>query len=289
MSDADMKENQDRIEIAESLFGILPQNMTMEEARAEKSGEGTRKLVEFRYNRTTYGMAMGSGSSSADEVSWCRDGSVILTATYSGGGKNMRSEYRVTPEMAQKVRDFVEDNGIVQLAEEKIELPVMFDCFTSSMIVMHFDDSANGGSPYQSVVLDCGPAGMTFRTLENKVAELLKECRETGEYVGGEMMENSGPGAGMGLMGFPGMPAAPSAPEPPKVLWTCPECGKTENYMKFCIKCGTPKPEPAGTGSGPETQGGAENAGEKPLTWTCSACGYAENRGKFCSNCGQPR
>ena len=249
-------------------------------------------LVEFRYNRTTHGMAMGSGSSSSDEIRWCRDGSVILTAEYSGGGKNMRSEYRVTPEMAQKVRDFVEDEGLVQLAEEKIELPVMFDCFTSSMIVMRFDESAEGGSPYKSVTLNCGPAGMTFRTLEIAVSELMNECRETGEYIGGEMTENNGLGGGMGLMGFPGMGAAPSAPEPPKVLWTCPGCGKADNYMKFCLQCGLPKPEPKEAGNGQSAPGVAEASGtadSKPLTWTCSACGYAENRGKFCSNCGQPR
>ena len=249
------------------------------------SDEKMRRLVSFCFNHTTHGMAMGSGSSSSDEVSWLKDGSVILTANYNGGGKSTRTEYKVTPEMAQKVRDFVEEERLVQLAEEKIELPVMYDCFTSTMIVMHFDDSDLGGSPYQSVTLNCGPAGMTFRTLENEVSELLKECRETGEYVGGEITENNGTNGIMGLMGFPGMNNIPKAPDVPQVLWTCPECGKTENYMKFCMKCGYPKPESSGQGASE----GTENVCAKPLVWTCSACGYAENRGKFCSNCGQPR
>ena len=46
--------------------------------------------------------------------------------------------------------------------------------------------------------------------------------------------------------------------------WTC-SCGKTGNTGKFCMECGTPKPE-------------------EPAGWTCS-CGTL-NQGKFCMNCG---
>ena len=62
-------------------------------------------------------------------------------------------------------------------------------------------------------------------------------------------------------------PATAEAPvteeAPAKNSWTC-DCGK-ENTGKFCVECGTEKPE-------------------KKLGWTC-ACG-ALNTGKFCPECG---
>lgn len=54
------------------------------------------------------------------------------------------------------------------------------------------------------------------------------------------------------------------APNPNE--WKC-NCG-TVNSGKFCLECGTPKPEPKGN-------------------WTCS-CG-ATNSGKFCAECGSPK
>ena len=52
--------------------------------------------------------------------------------------------------------------------------------------------------------------------------------------------------------------------------WTCPQCG-TANQGKFCLNCGTKKPEP------------------KPAdTWDCD-CGQTGNTGKFCMNCGKAR
>ena len=48
--------------------------------------------------------------------------------------------------------------------------------------------------------------------------------------------------------------------------WTC-SCG-TVNEGKFCMNCGSPKPQQTGS-------------------WTCS-CGTV-NEGKFCMNCGSPR
>ena len=59
----------------------------------------------------------------------------------------------------------------------------------------------------------------------------------------------------------PTVPAAPAAPAPENT-WKC-SCG-TENTGKFCVECGTKKPEKTG--------------------WTCS-CGSV-NKGKFCPECG---
>ncbi|MDO4538772.1 MAG: SPFH domain-containing protein [Coriobacteriales bacterium] len=79
--------------------------------------------------------------------------------------------------------------------------------------------------------------------------------------------------------------------------WTCPKCGST-NSGKFCMECGTPKPEPKPAGGWTCPKCGSSNTGKfcmecgtpKPAgdgSWTCE-CGTV-NKGKFCANCGHPR
>ena len=60
--------------------------------------------------------------------------------------------------------------------------------------------------------------------------------------------------------------------------WICSNCG-AENTMKFCTKCGTPKPvveTPA-----PEMQ-------QEAVAWDC-VCGNTRNTGNFCKKCGRSR
>lgn len=82
------------------------------------------------------------------------------------------------------------------------------------------------------------------------------------------MMAFGFPGVNMmqganGLVDGSGMNYDPSkAPE--NAGWYCPTCGENRNTGKFCISCGSPKPE-----------------------WTC-ICG-AVNTGRFCQQCGKPK
>ena len=109
------------------------------------------------------------------------------------------------------------------------------DNFTSSGFTMTFDDSEIGGSPYVRRNVQCGPAGMTFRTIENELSAILKECRETGEYVSGESKKVD---IMSGLFGGLNGIATPS--ESPKVsCWTCSNCGYDKNSGKFCVECGS--------------------------------------------------
>ena len=157
---------------------------------------------------------------------------------------------------------------------------------------MTFDDSSIGGDKYNSVCLNCGPAGLTFKTIEDGLYELFEECSKTGECIKNETTQmDDGAFATyykmniMGMMGgaapnpLAGMKQAqeeafnaavestksgastPSAATNGK--WTC-KCGM-ENAGKFCANCGEPK----------------------PAGWVCS-CGTV-NTGKFCYNCGQPQ
>ena len=58
--------------------------------------------------------------------------------------------------------------------------------------------------------------------------------------------------------------------------WICSNCG-AENELKFCTKCGSPKPEDAI----PEVK-------VEDNSWNCS-CGHEGNTGNFCRNCGLPK
>ena len=106
-------------------------------------------LISFSYNLSSNGMMAGSGSYGGDELSWNKDGSITLTSKYNGGGKSVRTEYRVKPEPAAKMRDYVAEKHLAALAEKEIPTPMVYDNFTSSSFSMTFDDSALGGIPYK--------------------------------------------------------------------------------------------------------------------------------------------
>ena len=61
--------------------------------------------------------------------------------------------------------------------------------------------------------------------------------------------------------------APQQAPQQAAGGWTC-KCGHAGNTGKFCMECGTQKPQPSNDAS-----------------WVCPACGTS-NSGKFCMNCG---
>ena len=249
-------------------------------------------LTEVSYNLSSHGMMAGSSSGISRKVTWNSDGTAIYSTHSYGGGSSAECEYKITPEMAKKISDYVTDKRLAALAKMDIPTAVMFDNFTSASISMTFDDSSIGGDKYNSVCLNCGPAGLTFKTIEDGLYELFEECAKTGECIKNETTQmDDGPFANfnrmiqMNMMGvttpdpLAGMKQAqeeafnaavestksgastPSASTNGK--WTC-KCGM-ENAGKFCANCGEPK----------------------PAGWVCS-CGTV-NTGKFCYNCGQPQ
>ena len=213
-------------------------------------------LIGFSLDYCSHSMIAGGGSSNSDRLDWNKDGTVTLTSYYSGGGKNSNFKYKVKPEIAQKMRDYVTEKNLARLSKEDIKTPVMFDCFTSASFSMTFDDSSLGGSPCEVCHINCGPAGMAFRTIENELSGILKECRETGECVLNELNET---GNGIwGILGqFAPAPTQPGAAPSPVPMQPAP----------------VPSPAPAQSGD----------------TWTCSHCGYSGNSGKFCPQCGYPK
>ena len=191
-------------------------------------------LIGFSMSYCSHSMMAGGGSSSGDELEWNKDGTVTLTTSYSGGGRNTRFKYNVKPEIAQKMRDYVVQNHLARLSKEKINTAVMFDNFTSASFSMSFDDSSIGGSSYECCYVNCGPAGMTFRNIENALGKILDECRETGECLQNEETEIGN--------GFQGMFALHGiSPQSPKETWTCQSCGTEGNISNFCPNCGMPR------------------------------------------------
>ena len=262
-------------------------------------------LIRFSYNLSSHGMMAGTSSGSGREIEWRDDGSIIYSYSSYGGGTNVSRQYKIEPEVAQKVIDFVADKKLAAISKLDIETPVMFDNFTSASIVMTFDDSSIGGESHNMCDIQCGPAGMTYRTIEDKISELFDEIEKSGECIKNEMHETKNGFMGMGMLGM--MNTVPQEPkeEPVHLMglvamdpeagkreaalekWTC-KCGM-ENTGKFCCQCGEPKP------LGWKCECGAENFGKfcancgspKPEGWLCE-CGNL-NKGKFCMNCGKAK
>ena len=249
-------------ECSDALEKQMNPQVSAEDLEVEKHGP----LISFSLNYSSHGMMAGSSSFGGDELEWNKDGTVTLTSSHSGGGRNTRFKYNVKPEIAQKMRDYVSGNNLARLSKEDIRKPVMFDNFTSASFSMTFDDSSVGGSPCERCHVNCGPAGMTFRNIENALGKILDECRETGEcilhegtetgggFMGlggfmnagsflGMMMQPQGvsvPGSAQGPASFP----AAAAADPPSATgdtWTC-TCGQKNNTGKFCPNCGNPSP-----------------------------------------------
>ena len=144
---------------------------------------------------------------------------------------------------------------------------------------------------------------MAGATLVGAQAEAMKAAasNENGAmmgFMGLGMAQNAGGFNAQGLYGMGAQQQAqqPQQPQQPAAdAWTCPSCGK-QNTGKFCVECGTKKPEAPEAWTCPSC--GKQNTGkfctecgtkkpEAPATWTCS-CGHT-NTGKFCTECGNKK
>ena len=260
---------------------IDPAREAEEEAfrkKLEEADEPHGPLIMLSYDLFTHGMAAGTSSSSNRGIEWKADGSVIYTSSTSSSGRNFRSEYKVKPEVAKKVRDYIDSSKLPALAKMNLKTPEMFDNFTSATINMTFDDSSIGKDPRCNCHLNCGASRMTYKSIEDEISKLLKECEETGECIKNEMYETpSGIGGffmGMDIPGssdmngngnHPSNIASNTPSQSTQGKWVC-KCG-AENTGKFCMECGNSRPQEE--------------------TWVCS-CGF-DNKSKFCTNCGKPK
>jgi hypothetical protein len=263
----DLNNNGEEKDVDSLIESMFPQAKVADDVEDEPHGP----LRSISYNLCSHGMMAGSGSTRNTRLEWLNDKAVILSCSSSGSGANFDSEYRVKPEVAQKLRDLVSEKKLARLSKMDIPTVTMFDNFTSATISMTFDDSGIGGSPYEICTINCGPSGMTFKTLEDEISSLLDECRDTGECTRNEMTGSQNilgniMGVGVGMPGTPG--AVPPAPDTVKSGgWVC-SCG-TVNTGKFCENCGN-----------------SRSVSEEEGTWVCPSCKASGNRGNFCEACG---
>ena len=255
----------------------------------EAADEPHGPLREFSYNLSSHGMMAGTSSYSTRKVVWNEDGTIVCSKNSTGGGRHIEMEYKINPETAQKIRDFVTDKRLAALSKMDIKTAQMFDNFTSSTIMMEFDDRSIGGDAYNCCTLQCGPSGFTFKSIEDEVVKLLDECEASGECIKSLFNEDQGAMTGfMGmrqmmdmvgsgkiaqterpleLMGLVAVDPDAGKAEATGVKWIC-KCGH-ENTGKFCSNCGNPK-----------------SVASEDGTWECSVCKTTGNRGKFCAGCG---
>ncbi|MBO4883470.1 MAG: hypothetical protein J5570_08215 [Lachnospiraceae bacterium] len=208
-------------------------------------------LVKIYSSYSGHGMQMGSGTSGNETVTWQEDGSVIIESNDHRDGKEKYEKYLAGAGAAEKLRTFVKENRLAEMAQiEKIPFPyAMTDYSSSSHISFTFAD----GNVLTERKLDCSSCWILQQDALRKVRELIKECTETGKLL--EEKESSydiyAPGTasfmGMGMLGTGftgmGMPktdnTAGRAGTPGS--WKC-ECGQ-ENTGNFCTNCGMARPK----------------------------------------------
>ena len=243
--------------------------LTEESQKKYNSSEDNDPLAQFKKNQPTldyltpethgpvvsivtdfssHGMAMNSGSSGRESVTWQDDGTVLIEYKKSSYEKETCEKYIAGSEAAARLRAYVAESRIAEMAQIKpIPFPYqMTDYSSSSHMTFTFDDSAVSGNSNVTRTIDRSSFWEVQTDVVRKIDKLIKECETTGSLT--EKTENekkntdSGLAAGMGymgmgMMGFVGMTDIPK----PAGNWKCPSCG-SENSGRFCTDCGTPAP-----------------------------------------------
>ena len=211
-------------------------------------------VISINTSYSSHGMAMNSGSSGNESVIWKEDGTVLIERTNSNYEKETCEKYIAGSEAAAKLRAYVAESRIAEMAQIKsIPFPfTMTDYSSSAHMTFTFDDSAVSGDKNVTRSVDRSSFWQVQSKVISKIDELIKECITTGECIENTTKEthNSNPVTTMGFMGMMGggnpapensMPDSPSTPSSSSgSSWIC-SCGN-ENSGKFCSNCGSPKP-----------------------------------------------
>ena len=216
---------------------------TLDDLTPETHGPVVSIVTDF----SSHGMAMNSGSSGRESVTWQDDGTVLIEYKKSSYEKETCEKYIAGSEAAARLRAYVAESRIAEMAQIKpIPFPYqMTDYSSSSHMTFTFDDSAVSGNSNVTRTIDRSSFWEVQTDVVRKIDKLIKECETTGsltEKTENEKNTDSGLAAGMGymgmgMMGFAGMTDIPK----PAGNWKCPSCG-SENSGRFCTDCGTPAP-----------------------------------------------
>ena len=206
--------------------GNVSDQPKLEDLIPEEHGPVVKILSEY----SSIGMSIGSKETRRKSVIWQEDGSVRIETLDRGYGKEINESHIAGSEAANKLRDFIRESRVAEMAQvPSIPLPGFLrptDCSSSSHIKFVFDDGAVNGNHAVERTLDCGSNWRIQSDTIDKINELIRECINTGECL--EFKETT---------------YDPMKPEPMTDFmvmgaWKC-NCG-TENTGKFCINCGNP-------------------------------------------------
>ena len=74
-------------------------------------------LVKIYYSYSSHGMKMGSGTVGNETVNWQKDGNVIIETNDHRDGKEKYEKYLAGPDAAEKLRSFVKENRMAEMAQ----------------------------------------------------------------------------------------------------------------------------------------------------------------------------
>lgn len=194
-------------------------------------------VIEIHYSHSSHGMSMGSGATNSDDIVWQEDGSVIIESRDHSNGTDTYSKYIAGSEAAEKLRKYVKDSRLAEMAQIGfIPSPFqMTDYSSSSSLRLTFDDGKEGTPVKVTRSLNTGSYWKLQSDAVSGMFDIVNECTSTGTCL--EMKTTpydifSPAGAftgfvGMGMMGG---------------TWFCTCGSENKDSAKFCPECGTPKP-----------------------------------------------
>ncbi len=131
------------------------------------------------------GMMMGDFTSEKEYILWQEDGGVIIKKCIQDHGKETDIEIKGGSEAAAKLRSYITESRIAEMAQVKpIQSPYMLtDVSISSEMTIVFNDSSIGGSERVKRTLDCRSKWKVLSEAVSEIKKLIGECENSGTVI----------------------------------------------------------------------------------------------------------
>jgi len=199
---------------------------TKEPSLSDLTEEIHGPVTEVITNYSRSGMAVGDYTYIEKHLRWQQDGSLLIQTQIVDHGINEDTEIKVESEVAAKLRTYIAENHIAEMAQIQSEpKPFVPDLSVTENLSVYFDDSSIGGSARVKRTLDCTIRCELLSSAVSEIERLIKECENSGTVISNEESSTTfSKGMNNFLQGGP--------------KWKC-ECGQ-ENTGMYCSNCGLP-------------------------------------------------